>query len=400
MTSTDPQINLFDPGFLADPYPVYARLRSHDPFHRSFMGATVVSRYGDVTAVLRDPRFSSDVRKWAGFESRLGRDPSLSWLLCHWMPGQDPPAHTRVRRLFHRALASAEGASDAAVARLADEVIGEARERGSMEVVGELASRVPAESICTLFGIPEADRPQIRRWSRRVSTLLEPVPPLASLELTAEAIDGLAAYVGELWARRRARCRSEPGTDVLSRVAELVPPDEDEELILASSVFFLSAGHETTINLIGNGVLTLLRRPDQLERLRRQPDLLASAVEEMARFESPVQTIWRMATEDVDLGGRRIAAGEQVMLLLGSANRDGEQFEDADAFDVGRSPNRHLGYGYGRHLCQGVSLARTATRIAIGRLLHQAPHLRLKEGEPRWAPALGLRGLESLEVAL
>ena len=394
MATTDPiQFNPLLPEVIEDPYPLYHRLRADDPVHQSPAGMWVISRYDDVSGLLRDPRFGR-----RGFEAiisaRFG-GPGLgrSMLL------QDPPDHTRLRGLVNKAFAprvieGLRGQIQQMVDGLLDAVAG----RGEMELIADLAYPLPVSVICEMVGVPAADRDMFRQWScdiaRSFDAILLPDPEVIARANAAG--DAISAYFHDLVAERRRA----PRADLLSALIAVEEAGDrlSTEELFATAVLLFIAGHETTANLIGNGVLALLRHPAELQRLRADPALIDSAVEELLRYDSPVQRVSRITNEDVVIGGRPIPIGSLVLALLGSANRDPVHFAEPDRLDVTRQDNRHLAFGWGIHFCLGAPLARLEGQIAIGTLLRRLPNLTLATEQVEWRQTFTLRGLTALPL--
>jgi cytochrome P450 len=280
---------------------------------------------------------------------------------------------------------------------LVDRMLDAAEQRGRMDIIADLAYPLPTAVIAALLGVPENDRDQFKRWSNDLATTFDTDP--ARPQRTVAAYDGVLAlldYMAELVSRRR----QEPHDDLTQA---LIAASDTEgglsaEAVVANTALLLFAGHETTTNLIGNGMHALLHHPDQLQRLLADPELIASAVEELLRFDSPVQGTGRQAKEDLDIGGRRIGAGQMLLLYIGAANRDPAQFDDPDRLDLARAENRHLTFSYGPHFCLGAALARLEGQIAVGTLLRRWPGLRLTSESARWRDNFLLRGLMELPV--
>jgi cytochrome P450 len=384
-----------NPSFYVDPYPVYRALRAHAPVKRMPDGSLFLTRYRDVQAVYRDPKtFSSD--KTVEFRPKYGDSP----LYAHHTTSlvfNDPPLHTRVRKLIAGALtARAIAAMEPDLIRLVDGLLDAEAERGRIDLIGEFASAIPVEIIGNLLAVPHEERGPLREWSLAILGALEPALNAQQLERGNRAVTEFVAYLKGLVERRR-RAPGDPLHDVLTRLIEGEVEGErlSEAELLQNCIFILNAGHETTTNLIGNGLVTLTEWPDQLDALRREPDLIGSTIEECLRFESSNQLGNRMTTVDTDIGGVAVAKGTPVTLGIGAANRDPEQFEHADAFDIRREPNRHLAFGFGIHQCAGLSLARLEARIAIGRFVQRFPSYRLS-GEPVRGGRVRFRGFASV----
>ncbi|MGF6569331.1 cytochrome P450 [Paraburkholderia sp. GAS333] len=403
-TASDPSILARDfdlrhlsPAFYADPYPVYHALRVHEPIRRMPDGSLFLTRFRDVQAVYRDPKtFSSD--KTVEFRPKYGDSP----LYAHHTTSlvfNDPPRHTRVRRLIAGALtARAIAAMEPGLVRLVDGLLDRAAARGTIDLIGEFASAIPVEIIGNLLDVPHAEREPLRDWSLAILGALEPSLNAAQLERGNRAVTEFVDYLRDLVARRR-REPGDPQHDVLTRLIEGEAGGEQlsEAELLQNCIFILNAGHETTTNLIGNGLVTLTEWPEQRAALLREPSLIESAVEECLRFESSNQLGNRMATVDTTIGGVEVARGTPVTLCIGAANRDPEQFAEPDRFDIRRDPNRHLAFGFGIHQCAGLSLARLEARIAIGRFVQRFPSYRLN-GTPTRGGRVRFRGFAAVPV--
>ncbi|MGF6609803.1 cytochrome P450 [Paraburkholderia sp. WSM4175] len=388
-----------NPAFYADPYPVYHALRSYEPIRRMPDGSLFLTRFRDVQAVYRDPKtFSSD--KTVEFRPKYGD----SLLYAHHTTSlvfNDPPRHTRVRKLIAGALtARAIAAMEPAVIRLVDGLLDAAAQRGRIDLIGEFASAIPVEVIGNLLDVPHDERAPLRDWSLAILGALEPSLTDAQFERGNRAVSEFVDYLRGLVARRR-REPGDPQHDVLTRLIQGEGPDEQlsEAELLQNCIFILNAGHETTTNLIGNGLLTLSEWPDERAALLREPELIGTAVEECLRFESSNQLGNRMATVDTEIGGVALARGTPVTLCIGAANRDPEQFAEPDRFDIHRDLNRHLAFGFGIHQCAGLSLARLEARIAIGRFVQRFPAYRV-DGEPTRGGRVRFRGFASVPVLL
>jgi cytochrome P450 len=394
---------LFSPAWRPDPYPRYARLRETAPVWEAAPGFLVLSRHGDCARVLRDARFGhlegEDAalrrRRRASFlreASEEDREPVRSFLMLN------PPDHTRLRRLVSRAFTPRRVEElapriEAITHELLDAVAG----RRSFDVVAALASPLPVAVISELFGVPDADRPCLVRWSHALARGIEPafLVPEEERRTLAEARDEFAEYlIAEIRRRRRL-----PRGDLVSDLVAVHDRGESitEAEIVATCVLLLIAGHETTTSLIGNGLHALSRNPDQFDELACRPELAPSAVEELLRFDSPVQLTMRVALDDAEAGGVRTKKGTFVLLLIGAANRDPRVFEDPDRLDVHRSPSPHLAFGQGIHFCLGAPLARLEAQIALSAVVRTFGTLRLANA-PTWKDNAVLRGVQRLEV--
>jgi pimeloyl-[acyl-carrier protein] synthase len=393
----DVTFNPMDPEFVADPYPTYHRLRAEDPVHLSPLGFWVLTRYEDVAAVLRDPRFAKEAMM-AAVAKRFGITQGTFGLS---MLDRDPPAHTRLRSLVSKAFTpKVVEAMRPHIQEIVDGLLARVAGAGSMDLIEEFAYPIPVMVICELLGVPVEDRERFKGWSLDIARGLDAVMLPVDSEVAIRsgiARQGLIGYFRELIAARRAS----PRADLLSALiaAEEAGDKLSEDELLASCILLLVAGHETTVNLIGNGMLALLRHPAELRQLREHPELITGAVEELLRYDGPVQRTGRMPSEDVTIGGRTIAKGEMVMPFIGAADRDPAQFPDPDRLDITRSENRHVAFGTGIHFCLGAPLARVEGQIAINTLLRRLPTLTLVTEKPEYRQSLTLRGLTALHVA-
>jgi hypothetical protein len=396
-----PAFNPFLPEFREDPYRFFRSVRQQDPVHWTFLSFWLVTRYADVVRALRDPRFSADPRNWSGYAQRYrlsdGEPGPLAQFHSKWLLGIDPPDHTRLRRLASSAFTPlAVERMRPRVQRIVDDLFARVSPAGRMDVIADVAYPLPVLVIADMLGVPPEDAEPLMAWSRDLSPSFDPLMPRAAFERANAVIRTMTDYFSRLIDTRRTT----PTNDLLS--AFIAARDQgdrlsDEEL-LATCILLFFAGHETTVNLIGNGVLTLLRHPRELDRLRADPALIAPAVEEMLRFESPVQLTYRMALEDVELGGRRIERGQQVALAIGAANRDPARFDDPDAFEVARRDNHHIAFGFGIHYCFGAPLARLQAQIVVRALIDRMPSIGLEDASVSWRPNIVLRGLQALPV--
>ncbi len=398
--------NLFTPlapDFLADPYPYYHRMRELEPVFFWPIGTYVATRHADIAWILKDRRFGKLFEE--RMDNRLGREvwenSSSYRSLGKMMLVQDPPDHTRLRGLVAKAF-TARRMEDmrpqiqAIVDKLIDRVEGE----GGMDIMRQFAHPLPVEVICDMLGIPESDRQPFYESSTVSGRLIDPTPMTPEELADADASnENLAAYFADLFERRR----KDPGDDLISLLVQVEEAGEklSEEELFANVILLFGAGHETTVNLIGNGLLALHRNPDQIERLKADPSLMPNAVEEMLRYDSSVQMTGRVALEDIEVGGITLKRGENIINLLGAANRDPEVFADPDKFDVGRKEARNLvSFGGGIHHCLGAQLARIEGEIAIGTLLRRLPNLKLDNAEtPDWRPTFTLRGVKTLPAS-
>ena len=385
--------------FIDDPYPYYAALRRHDPVHVLEGGALFLTRYEDVAAIYRDARASSDKQK--EFKPRYGDSPLFEHHTTS-LVFNDPPLHTRVRRLIMGALNQrAIARMEAGIVSMVDELLERMSDKRDVDLIEDFAAHIPVEVIGNLLDVPRAERSPLRGWSLAILSALEPVPTPHMLQIGNEAVRDFVAYLKQLVAHRR----NHPGdaeVDVLTRLIQGETAGENssgerlsEAELLHNCIFMLNAGHETTTNLLGNGLNALLTQRREYERLVAEPALLPTAVEELLRYESPLQLNNRVTTAAMEIGGRSFAAGTFITLGVGAANHDPEQFPAPDRLDVGRSPNRHVAFGHGAHACAGMNVARLEARIALGRLIARFPGLELA-GSPERDRRVRFRGFKKL----
>jgi cytochrome P450 len=383
------------PEFYADPYPTYRALRDNAPAKRLPNGSYFLTRYDDlVTAYKSTKAYSSDKKK--EFLPKYGDSPLYEHHTTS-LVFNDPPAHTRVRRLIMGALSPrAISSMEPDLIRLIDGLLDAMAAKGRVELIEDFASAIPVEVIGNLLDVPHDERGPLRDWSLAILGALEPVITAEQFARGNKAVKDFLAYLQTLVEGRRAK-PGNPERDVLTRLIQGEDNGErlTEKELLHNCIFLLNAGHETTTNLIGNGLVTLLRYPVEKQRLIAQPDLIKTAVEEMLRYESSNQLGNRMIVEEIELGGIRMPAGTPVTLCIGAANRDPAQFPDPERFDIARAPNRHLAFGTGAHQCAGMALARLEGAIAISRFLARFPNYALT-GEPTRGGRVRFRGFLSV----
>ncbi|WP_067709133.1 cytochrome P450 [Nocardia yamanashiensis] len=415
MTTTEPTgayLQLFEQGTRPDPYPLYEQLRDHGPLRLPGAPIVLIARHTDCHTLLRDPRSRVEMsmpKLRFGFLAATGNTPDPGGTPARMLAPRsnpsflflDPPDHTRLRRLVQKAftprvIARLEPRITAFTDQVYDRLAGSDR----FDLVETLAYPLPITVICELLGIPLDDEPQLRRLSAQLARLLDPAAPnhpgfgndLAEMISAREELDD---YFDRLAAARRG----EPGPDLLSQLiaAEDAGDKLTHEELISTCGLLLIAGHETTVNLISNTVLALLRRPELMDALRADPALAGAVVEETLRYDPPVQLVPRIAGEDMRIGGTDIAAGEVVIALLAAANRDPDVFPEPANFELERE-NRHLSFGLGTHFCLGAPLARLETRIAIARFAQRVRGARLISDPPVYRPHVNLRGPASLPI--
>ena len=386
------------PGFIDDPYPFYAALREHAPHHRLAADTWLLTRHDDVAAVYRHAAASSD--KQREFAPKFGAGTPLFEHHTTSLVFNDAPLHTRVRRLLMGALSQrAIARMEAGVATLVESLVDQMQAGGARaDLIGDFAARIPVEVIGNLLDMPHAERGPLRDWSLAILSALEPLPDSAVLARGHTAVREFVAALDSLVQRRRA-APGDPEADVLTRLIQGEVNGErlSATELLHNCIFLLNAGHETTTNLIGNGVHALLTQREQYERLVAEPALLPTAVEELLRFESPLQLNNRVAAAAIELPGFVVPEGHFITLAIGAANRDPAVFDAPDRLDITRKPNHHLAFGHGAHACAGMNVARLEARIALGALARRLPALAL-DGAPERDMRVRFRGFKRLPV--
>ena len=378
-------------GFHDNPYPIYRALREHAPVKRLGDGSYFLTRYDDLVSIYKNPKsFSSD--KKLEFKPKYGDSPLYEHHTTS-LVFSDPPLHTRVRKLISGALTPrAIAGMEEGLIRLVDSLLDRMEEKHSIDLIDDFASAIPIEVIGNLLDVPVDERGPLREWSLAILGALEPVLSADVAERGNRAVTEFIDYLNDLIARRRAH-PGNPEVDVLTRL--IVGEADGEKLsakeLIHNCIFLLNAGHETTTNLIGNGLVCLAEYTSQREQLLNQPELIKSAIEEMLRFESSNQLGNRITTETVEVGGIVMPPQTRVTLCIGAANRDPSQFNDPEIFDIARTPNRHLAFASGTHACAGMSLARLEGQIAIGRFIKRFPNFALV-GSPLRGGRVRFRG--------
>jgi cytochrome P450 len=385
--------------YFANPYPTYHALREHDPVHRLPDGGYFLSRYADCVAVYKDTAtFSSDKKR--EFAPKYG-DGLLYQHHTTSLVFNDPPLHTRVRRIIAGALTPRAIADmEAPMTTLVDGLLDAMAAKGSADLIADLAAAVPVEVIGNLLAVPRDERGPLRDWSLAILGALEPVLTDEQRERGERAVAGFLEYLRGLVADRRAH-PGDAARDVLTRLIQGEADGErlSETELLHNIIFILNAGHETTTNLIGNALFALLEWPEEKAQLIAKPELIRTGVEEFLRFESSNQLGNRVSTRAIEIGGVAMPAGTFITIGIGAANRDPAEFPDPDRLDIAREPNRHLAFGSGAHVCAGLNVARLEGRIAIGRFLARFPGYALA-GAPVRGGRARFRGFLSIPVAL
>jgi cytochrome P450 len=407
-SSDRPVFDPFDPSWSSNPFPLYADLRRRSPIHRNEMGFWVLSRHADCLAVLREKRASSDTLNMdqGGMPEEFRRpvepDSPEAVGLAAMRPllFRDPPDHTRLRGLVVKAFTpKVVDALRPRIQQVIDELLDTALEENQVDLLEEFAYQLPVRIICDMLGVPVEDQHRFRAWSQALARGLDPDFLLTDDIIEARGVAALEIirYFAELMDEHRRN----PCEDLLSALIEVEDGGTtlSQPELLSTTIFLLGAGHETTVNLISGGILALLRNPDQLQRFLNEPETRRGSVDEMLRYVSPVQLTTRAFTEDCEIGGSKFEAGDFAMLLIASANRDEDEFENAGEFQIDRSPNNHLSLGFGIHHCIGGALARIQTHMAIESLFERAPKLAV-DGDIVYKSNVILRGMEALPVSM
>lgn len=395
------KFNPYDPEFQTNPYPIYHSLRSVEPIHQSFTGMWVLTRYADAKAVLRDPRFCVDkmpknVKHKSNYLEQRNLD-RLAQAIDKWLIFLDPPEHTRLRGLISKAFSSTSvNFLRPQIQKITDELISKIRHKGSMDIISDFACPLPCNVIAAILGVPVEDWFKLYYWSDKLSNILDPLRSLEDYEQMNKVAQEFTDYFKILIAQRQ----KSPQQDLLSALITVKEQDNklSEQEIISVCMLLFFTGEETTVNLIGNGMLAFLHHPQQMQQIKTQPMLIQSAVEEILRYDSPIQITTRVATEDIVLDGVTVRCGEKVLVVLGAANRDPAQFPDPDRFDITRANNSHLAFADGIHYCLGAVLTRIEAEIAINALLQQLPDLKLSPDKLEWRNKVAFRSLKALPV--
>ncbi|HXG35757.1 MAG TPA: cytochrome P450 [Dehalococcoidia bacterium] len=398
------QYNPFDLRFRTNPYPLYEEMRREDPIQWSaFLQVWVFTRYRDNVLLLSDPRFSADRRRAQNpfAQAMIARQEEFGPLgRAPTMLSVDPPEHTRLRRIVSKAF-TPRRVEDMRpyIWEVAQDLLAQALRRDGIEIIRDLAYPLPVIVIAEMLGVPRDERETFKRWSDDVTaTLGAPFVPAETLEQARQTVLEMTEYFRAIIQQRRR----DPKNDLISALLHAEEQEQalSEDEVLSTCILLLIAGNETTTNLIGNGVLALLQHPGDWQRLRETPDLIADAVEEMLRYDSPVQATSRVAREEMEIEGKVIKEGQVVIAVLAAGNRDPEAFPDPDRFDITRRNNRHLSFGDGSHFCLGAALARTEAQIAVSALLESLREPQLASEQLEWSNSFILRGLKSLPVSI
>lgn len=398
-TLEDPLLHA-TPEFINNPYPTFTRLRNEAPVFWSDKGKYwIVSKYADIQQILRDLHYEKGVAnpKAMGAAQQVPAVQEAMKNRSTWMLNQNPPVHTRLRSLVNRAFTpTMVNGMRSHIEDIANHLLDQVQAKGEMDIVHDFAFPLPVIVIAEMLGVPAADREKIKAFSKPLTDALEPGFDMERVTKTNKAVKEFEDYLRPLVEERKRQGTS----DLISALvtAEEAGDKLSMEELLGNCVLMLVAGHETTVNLIGNSVLNLLRHPEQLDKLRANPDLALTAVSESLRYESPVQTVRRIASQDMELHGQKIEKGDVLLLLLGSANRDPEHYENAEGMDIARENNKHLAFGTGIHHCLGSSLAEVEGQIALNVLLKRCPNLKLKSQNVEFKFPFALRGPKELLV--
>jgi pimeloyl-[acyl-carrier protein] synthase len=403
------QYDLNSDEFIRNPYPVYDQLRANDPiFWSAENNYWILTRYVDIVSLIQDKHLSSN--RIAAHASRMPVEAKQHFrpffnAVSSWILMIDPPDHTRLRALVSKAFTPRVVENmRRLIENLVDGMIEKVRPNGGMDVITDLANPLPATVIAEMLGVPGTDQKQFKAWSDDIALALSGIDTTPAKEelfalynLAQASFLALSSYFRD----KVAGLRQKPQDNLLSALIQAEEQGDrlTEDELFANCVLLMIAGHETTTNLIGNGVLALLRNPEQKEALARNPDLVVSAVEELLRYDSPVQKMGRIALEDIQIAGKEIKQGKLLALSFAAANRDPEQFTGPAELDITRKPNRHLAFGHGLHYCVGAALARLEGQITINAMLNRLPEVRLESEDFEWHRNLTLRGLKSLPVA-
>jgi cytochrome P450 len=405
--TTKTRKSLFSEEILQDPYPTYARLHEEGPIHYVEVAGKwavwSIFSHAECASIAKDARLSAKRAQQMLLPLPLSRQAEFSELarmLSLWLIFMDPPEHSRLRKLLNKGFSpAAVEALRPQVEMIVDQMLSSLKPGSEVDLMHEFANPMPVRIILEMLGIPHELRDTFVEWSRAIGAFRgNPNRTVEEAKAAQDALIGLTEFFRKTVADRRR----DKGNDLISLLIDIEEEGEalTEEELYAQCIALLFAGHETTRNLIGNGIYTLLKNPEQAAELQTKPELIRSAVEEFLRYESPVQFTARVLKEDMEICGQPIRKGWTVQCMLGAANRDPKQFKEPDRLDLKRLNNQHLAFGAGGHACIGAQLARLEGQVAILNLVQRFPNMKLKEPRPQWAPTFGLRGLQSLSLAL
>lgn len=399
-TISDPLISMKDE-FLSNPYPTFARLREEAPVLWSERGKYwLVSKYDDVSAILRDLHYEKGLKRMQAFDPILKFIPQVAKVLesrGKSMLHQNPPEHTRLRSLVNKAFTPSMITNlRPHIQQIASDLLDKVEKNGEMDLITDFAFVLPVTVIAEMLGVPPEDRNRFKEWSHPLTETLEPGTDLPKLMKAGKAGLELRDYLVPLFEERSKN----PKDDLITALVQA--EEEGSKLtkaeLLANTVLLLVAGHETTVNLIGNGMLALLRNPGQMDALKEKPDLIEFAIEEFLRYDGPVQMVRRVAGCNLELAGQKIKEHDMLVLLIGSANHDPEHFQNPDTLDITRTNNKHLAFGSGIHHCLGSTLARAEGQIAISTLIQRFPNIKLKTNNLEHKHPFALHGVKSMPV--
>jgi cytochrome P450 len=402
------QYGLDSPEFLANPYPIFDQLRSSDPIFWSEENSYwILTRYADIASLIQNEHLSSN--RIAAHASRMPNEAREYFrpfftAVSSWMLMIDPPDHTRLRGLVSKAFTPRVVENlRGLIQDLVNNMLAAAKGQGRMDIIADLANPLPATVIAELLGLPGTDHQQFKTWSDDISVALSGIDSgVTRDELQARYLLAQKSFLdlSDYFRERVVEVRRQPQDNLLSALAQAEEQGDrlTEDELFANCVLLMIAGHETTTNLIGNGILALLQNPSQREHLTSNPELIVSAVEELLRYDSPVQKMGRIALADIHIAGKQIKQGQLVCFSFAAGNRDPEQFESPEQLDITRKPNRHLAFGHGLHYCVGAALARLEGQITISSVLRSLPALRLANENLEWYRNFTLRGLKSLPI--
>ena len=397
------KLNPYEAQFKANPYPTYHYLRGHDPVHQGLFGDWNLTSYADVKAVLQDPRFIENpiiqiIRNKNQRLKEKGKNlDALVELSAQWLFFLDPPDHTRMRMLVSKAFKAQNlPQKHSQIQEMADQLVSRVKDGGRLDVISDFAETLPSRVIAQMLGLPDEDSHLICKWSKSLFHIFD---PLASLNLcinSNQAAQEFAEYFQSYIAQRRQK----PQSDLISALVTVEKDGEklSEQEILSTCMMIVTAGMATTAAIIGNGMLALLRHPEQLELLKNNPEILPTATEELMRYDSPTQLVGRIPTETVEMGGKTMKPGDNMILYIGAANRDPTKFTDPDRLNLRRIDNPHIAFAVGIHLCVGAALARIEVPIAINTLVQQLPNMKLATDKLEYHGYLVIRYLKSLPV--